>query len=90
MRYLKFFLGFILALALSLSDADAQAKKSKKLGFFQRNRAAFQKARYGSTSKKYGRACDILEKKRTRGTKKPLLSFGGRRKSKSKRVAEQN
>ena len=79
-----------MVLTICLSDAEAQAKKSKKLGFFQRNRAAFQKARYGRTSKKYGKACDILEKKRTRGEKKPLLSFGSRRKSKNKRVAEQN
>jgi hypothetical protein len=89
-KYWKFFLGFILIFTLSLSAAEAQAKKTKKLGVFQRNRVAFQKNRYGQTSKKYGKACDIFEKKRTKGAKKPIFSFLGRRKSKNKKVAEQN
>jgi len=58
-------------------------------GYFQKNRAAFQKARYGQTTKKYGRACDIFEKKRTKGEKKPILSLGLGRKRKPK-MAEQN
>jgi hypothetical protein len=56
---------------------------------FQNNRKAFQKARYGQTTKKYGRACYIFEKKRTKGEKKPILSLGLGRKRKPK-MAEQN
>lgn len=88
MRELKILLGFTLILIFSASGA--QARKSKKLGFFQRNRSAFEKAKYGQTTKKYGKACTIFEKKRTRGEKKPFLSFGSKRRSKNRKVAEQN
>jgi hypothetical protein len=58
--------------------------------YFQNNRKAFQKAKYGQTTKKYGQACEIFEKKRVKGEKKPLLSLGlGRGKRKTK-MAEQN
>lgn len=56
---------------------------------FQRGRRAVQKGRYSHTTKKYGRACEIFEKKRIKGEKKPIinLSFGRKRKPK---LAEQN
>lgn len=58
-------------------------------GSFQRGRRAVQKGRYAHKTKKYGQACEIFEKKRIKGEKKPILnlSFGRKRKPK---LAEQN
>jgi hypothetical protein len=58
--------------------------------YFQNNRKAFQKARYGQTTKKYGQACEIFEKKRVKGEKKPLLSLGLGRSKRKPKMAEQN
>jgi hypothetical protein len=57
-------------------------------GSFQRGRKSVQKGRYSRTTKKYGRACEIFEKKRVKGDKKPLLNLGFGRKRKPK-MAEQ-
>jgi hypothetical protein len=56
--------------------------------YFQKNRKSFQRGRYSQTTKKYGRACEIFEKKRVKGDKKPLLNLGFGRKRKPK-MAEQ-
>src|SRR6185436_12797722 len=82
-RNLKIILGFVLFFTFCLANAQANSK-----GYFQRNRRAFQKARYAQTSKKYGKACDIFEKRRIKGEKKPIIRLGFRRKS-SKKLAEQ-
>ena len=83
MRNLKILLSIILLLAFGLSNGQ-----TKKKGYFQKNRQAFQKARYAQTNKKYGRACEVLEKKRTKGARRPLIRLGFRRKS-NKKMAEQ-
>ena len=74
----------IIILILTITCTVASGQSS-----FQKNRKAFQKARFFQTSKRYGKACQIFEKKRTRGERKPFLNLGLGRKSK-KRVAEQN
>lgn len=74
----------LVVLILILTGASAFGQ-----GYFQRNRAAFQKARFNQTTKRYGRACDIFEKKRVKGEKRPILSLGLGRKRKPK-MAEQN
>ena len=58
--------------------------------YFQNNRKAFQKAKYSHTTKKYGQACEIFEKKRVKGEKKPLLSLGLGRGKRKPKIAEQN
>jgi hypothetical protein len=58
--------------------------------YFQKNRKAFQKARYKQTTTKYGQACEIFEKKRTKGEKRPLLSLGLGRGKRKPKMAEQN
>jgi hypothetical protein len=56
---------------------------------FQNRRKAVQKARFKKTTKKYGKACSIFEKKRTKGERQPLITLGSGRKSK-KKMAEQD
>lgn len=87
LRSLKIIFTLLLALTIGFSNGQSH-KKKKKLGTFQRNRAAFQKARYGKTTKRYGKACQEFEKNRTRGSQKAIFHFG-RKKTKTKRVAEQ-
>jgi hypothetical protein len=62
----------------------ASAQKS-----FQRGRKAVQKQRFAKTTGRYGKACEIFEKKRVKGQKKPILDLGLGRKRKPK-MAEQN
>jgi hypothetical protein len=58
--------------------------------YFQKNRKAFQKARFKHSTAKYGQACEIFEKKRTKGEKRPLLSLGLGRGKRKPKMAEQN
>jgi hypothetical protein len=73
----------ILLIALCTSTAISQDN-------FQKNRKAFQKARFRQTTAKYGQACEIFEKKRTKGEKRPLLSLGLGRNKRKPKMAEQN
>jgi hypothetical protein len=80
MKSLKILVVFILL--IGFMQANGQ-------GYFQKNRKAFQKERYQRTSKKYGKACTIFEKRRTKGEKQPLINLGIFRRKGSKKVAEQ-
>jgi hypothetical protein len=73
---------FILALVMAVTLPSCAPS-------FQADRKAFQKARFYKTTTKYGRACEIFEKKRVKGQRKPLINLGSRRKSSSAK-AEQN
>jgi hypothetical protein len=58
--------------------------------YFQNNRKAFQKAKYSHATKKYGQACEIFEKKRIKGEKRPFLSLSLGRGKRKPKMAEQN
>jgi hypothetical protein len=77
-------LKIILAFSLLLTFSMASGQDS-----FQKNRRAFQKERYKRSSKKYGKACTIFEKRQIKGEKKPLIRLGIFRRKSSKKVAEQ-
>jgi len=70
-----------LLLVLAVATASGQNN-------FQVKRKSYQKTRFKKTSKKYGKACEVFEKKRVKGEKRPLISLGHSRKPKKK--AEQN
>jgi hypothetical protein len=57
-------------------------------GKFQKSRKSVQKARFGGSLKRYGRACEVFEKRRVKGEKKPIINLGLGRKRKPK-LAEQ-
>ena len=81
---------FAVFFLLAVTELSAQHSRPKNKSAFQRNQRAFQKANYQRKAKKYAGACEIFEKKRTKGAKKPLLSFlgfGG--KKKKVKMAEQ-
>ncbi len=81
MKSLKVVLVFFLLFAFAQASGQ---------GYFQKNRKAYQKERYQRTSKKYGKACTIFEKRRTKGEKQPLINLGIFRRKGSKKVAEQS
>jgi hypothetical protein len=56
---------------------------------FQKGRKAVQRHRFKHTTARVGKACEIFEKKRVKGAKKPIISLGLGRKRKPK-MAEQN
>ena len=81
---------FAVVFLLTVSDVSAQSSGSRNKSVFQKNRRAFQKANYQHKTKKYAGACEIFEKKRTKGGKKGMFSFlalGG--KKKKTKLAEQ-
>jgi hypothetical protein len=76
----------ILPIILIAFCAEAAWSQSSS---FQR-RKAVQKQRFKKSTARFGKACEIFEKKRIKGEKRPLISLGLNRGKRKTKMAEQN